>query len=133
LNIHNILSLVGVTHKTDFGFDDWIYCTLCIHTFRDYGQYSAMFILHTFQFTVTHALGFSVFTSRVLATDLSQSHRNFKSHMKSSFHSLILSCHYFASCQLNSIPSSYPDRLTSRSSTLHFRLLSTLLILGRVF
>jgi hypothetical protein len=25
---------------------------------------------HTLQFTVTHALGFSVFTSRILATDL---------------------------------------------------------------
>jgi hypothetical protein len=26
--------------------------------------------LHTLQFTVTHALGFSVFISRILATDL---------------------------------------------------------------
>jgi hypothetical protein len=46
-----------------------------IYTFtsRDYRQYSAVANLHTFQFTVTHALGFSVFTSRILATDLSQS------------------------------------------------------------
>jgi hypothetical protein len=42
-----------------------------------------------FQFTVAHALGFSVFTSRILATDLSQSHCNFKSHVKSSCHRLI--------------------------------------------
>jgi hypothetical protein len=33
-------------------------------------QYSAFAHLHTFQFTVTHALGFSVSTSRLLATDL---------------------------------------------------------------
>jgi hypothetical protein len=33
-----------------------------------------MAILHTFQLTVAHALGFSVLTSRFLATDLPQSH-----------------------------------------------------------
>jgi hypothetical protein len=53
------------------------------------GNYSAIANLHTFQFTFTHALGFSVFTSRVPATDLLQSRCNFKSHMKSSYHSLI--------------------------------------------
>jgi hypothetical protein len=35
-----------------------------------YNQYSAIADLHTFQFTVAHALGFSVFTSRLVATDL---------------------------------------------------------------
>jgi hypothetical protein len=34
------------------------------------GSYSAIADLHTLQFTVTHALGFSVFTNRILATDL---------------------------------------------------------------
>jgi hypothetical protein len=34
------------------------------------GNYSATADLHTLQFTVTHALGFSLFTSRILATDL---------------------------------------------------------------
>jgi hypothetical protein len=29
--ISNILSSVGVTYKTGFGLDDWIYRTLCIH------------------------------------------------------------------------------------------------------
>jgi hypothetical protein len=38
---------------------------------------------------VTHALGFSAFTSRILATDFSQSHWYIKSHMQYSFHSLI--------------------------------------------
>jgi hypothetical protein len=69
--------------------DDWIYCTLYIHTLWECAQYSAIAILHTFQFTVTHALGFSVFTSRILATDLSQCHWHFKSHLKSYWYSLI--------------------------------------------
>jgi hypothetical protein len=38
--------------------------------YLNYNQYSAIADLHTFQFTVSHALGFSVFTSRLLATDL---------------------------------------------------------------
>jgi hypothetical protein len=37
------------------------------------GNYSAIVPLRNLQFTVTHALGFSVFTSRILATDLSVS------------------------------------------------------------
>jgi hypothetical protein len=41
-----------------------------VFTTRDYRQYSAMAVLHTLQFTVTHALGSTVFTSRILATDL---------------------------------------------------------------
>jgi hypothetical protein len=81
------LSRVGVTYKTGFVLDDWIYW---IFETRNYRQYSAI------QFTVTHALRFSVFTSRILATDSSRSHCSHKSHMKSSFHSLIpflpLSC-----------------------------------------
>jgi hypothetical protein len=48
-------------------------------------RYSTHFPVHRY----THTLGFSVLTSRILATVLSQSHSNFKSHMKSSCHSLI--------------------------------------------
>jgi hypothetical protein len=54
-------------------------------------------------YTCTKVL--SVFTSRILATDLPQSHWHFKSHMKSSFHSLNF-LPLFCSCQfrrLNSI------------------------------
>jgi hypothetical protein len=40
--------------------------TVCLY----YNQYSAVANLHTFQFTVAHVLGFFVFTSRLLATDL---------------------------------------------------------------
>jgi hypothetical protein len=85
---YNILSRfdgVRATYKTGFGLDDWIYCTLYIHTVRDYRQYSAIAILHAFQFTLTHALAFSLFNSRILATDLSQSHWHLKSHVKTSF------------------------------------------------
>jgi hypothetical protein len=69
------------------------------------GNYSSIADLHTLQFTVTHALGFSVFTSRILATDLSQYHYRFKSHMKSSFHSLIPSL----LCLLNHLGLSSPE------------------------
>jgi hypothetical protein len=36
----------------------------------NYNQYSATADLHAFKFTVAHALGYSVSTSRILATDL---------------------------------------------------------------
>jgi hypothetical protein len=83
------MSLVGAIYKTGFGLDDWIYCTLYIHTVRDYRKYRAIAILYSLQFTTPHALGFSVLTSRILATDLLQSDCNFKSHLKSSFHNPI--------------------------------------------
>jgi hypothetical protein len=41
-----------------------------------YKQYSATAELRNLQFTVAHALGFSVFTSRILVTELKQSHCN---------------------------------------------------------
>jgi hypothetical protein len=77
------------------GFIDTLYTVL-----DDYRQYSAVAILHTFQFTVAHALGFPAFCNRILATDLSQSHWQFISHMKSSFHSLI----HFLPFLLNHLP-----------------------------
>jgi hypothetical protein len=50
---------------------DWMigFIDTFIHTTRDYTQYSAVDDLHNLQFTVTHTLAFSVFTSRILATD----------------------------------------------------------------
>jgi hypothetical protein len=44
--------------------------TLSLLITLKYRQYSAIADLHTFQFTTAHALGFSVSTSRLLATDL---------------------------------------------------------------
>jgi hypothetical protein len=69
------------------------------------GNYSATVILHAFQFTTAHALGFSVLTSRILATDLSQYHWNFKSHVKSSLHCLIPFLPLFCSCQFRRLDS----------------------------
>jgi hypothetical protein len=57
-----------MTYKTGSGLDDWIYCTLFVHSTRDYRQYSSIADLHTLQLTITHALGVSVFTSHILAT-----------------------------------------------------------------
>jgi hypothetical protein len=113
-----------VTYKTGSGLDDLIYCHL-IHTTRDYKQYSVIADLHTLPFTVKHALGFSVFISRILATDLYQSHYHFKSHMKSSSHSLSSFFPLFCKLpipktRLNSIPllpSLCPGRLASRNTT----------------
>jgi hypothetical protein len=48
-------------------------------------------------------LGFSVFTSRILAMDLSQSH--FKSHMNCSCHSLVPFLPLFCSCQFQRLDS----------------------------
>jgi hypothetical protein len=81
-----ILSRIGVTYKSGFGLDGWIYW-------------------HTLQFTVTHGLVFSVFTSRILATHLLQSHCHFKSHMKSSFQSLIPFLPIFCNCQFRKLDS----------------------------
>jgi hypothetical protein len=102
LSLNNVF---GWPLITDFGLHDWIYCTLYIHTTRDYRQYSAIAILHNLQFTVPHALGFSVFTSRILATDLSQPHCHFNSHMKPSFHSLIPFLPLFCSYQFRRLDS----------------------------
>jgi hypothetical protein len=63
------------------GFIDTLYTQL-----GTTGSYSAIACLHTFSSPLHTHYG-SVFTSRILATDLSQSHWHIKSHMKSSFHS----------------------------------------------
>jgi hypothetical protein len=47
------------------GFIDTLYTQLGTS-----GNYSAIADIHNLQFTVIHSLGFSVFTSRIPATDL---------------------------------------------------------------
>jgi hypothetical protein len=82
-NVKNILSRVGVTIKRRFGLGDWIYWPL-IHSYTwGLRQYSAIADLHTF---TIHRYTRS---SRILATDSSQSHWHFRAHVKSSCHSLI--------------------------------------------
>jgi hypothetical protein len=79
----------------------------------------------------SHALGFSAFIIRILATDLQQSHCNFKAHMKSSFRSLIpvlplfCNCHFRRLSSAPLLPSSYDGRLASRNSILHSLCCST--------
>jgi hypothetical protein len=41
-----------------------------VKTSLNYSQYSAIGDLHNLEFTVAHTLGFSVSTSRLLATDI---------------------------------------------------------------
>jgi hypothetical protein len=68
---------VRVIYKTGFEFDDWIYWHLIhTHTHTHNSGLQAIQLYRWFthlQFTVTHALGFSVFTNRILATDLHKS------------------------------------------------------------
>jgi hypothetical protein len=61
--------MVGVTKITDPSSDDWIYWHFG-YIYFNYNQYSAISDLHNLQFIVAHAVGFCVFTSRLLATDL---------------------------------------------------------------
>jgi hypothetical protein len=92
---------------------DWMIGFIARYTFTQFGStdnYSSIAILHTFQLTVAQALGFSAFTSRILTMDCSQSHCNFKSHTKSSFHSLIPFLPLFCNCQFRR-----PIRLLSAS------------------
>jgi hypothetical protein len=57
----------GVTIRRSL---DWMIGLIAlIHSTRNYRQYSSIADLHTLQFTVTHALGFSVITNRILATE----------------------------------------------------------------
>jgi hypothetical protein len=120
---HDLLVL-RVIYKRSSGFDDWIYWHL-IHTARDYRQYRAIADLRNLQFTITHALGFSVFTSRILSTDfitvslsLQITHEVFFA-PPNSFLAIILQLPIHKT-HLNSIPlprSSCPGRLASRNST----------------
>jgi hypothetical protein len=69
----HVFTVAHVTKMSGSSSDDWIHLHLgytlsLIHI--QYRQCSAIADLHTFQSTVTHALGFSVSTSRLPATDL---------------------------------------------------------------
>jgi hypothetical protein len=68
-----ILSRVGILLRDlydGFSLHDWIYWQLIYSQLATTGNYSATAELHSLQFTVIHAIGFTVFTSRILATDL---------------------------------------------------------------
>jgi hypothetical protein len=101
----DVKGCLRVTCETRFVWMIRFIDTFYKYTTLDYRQYSSIAVLHTFQFKVTHAIRFSVFTSRILATDLSQSHCHFKSHMKFSFHSPIPFLPLFCSCQFRRLDS----------------------------
>jgi hypothetical protein len=88
--------------KRGFGLD----LLHLIHSYSSGPQAVQRYCCSThFQFTVAHALRFSVFTGRILATGLSQLHCNFKSHVKSSCHSLIPFLPLSCSCQFRKLNS----------------------------
>jgi multidrug efflux pump subunit AcrB len=66
-------------------FIDTYTCTFT--QFGTTGNYNTIAILHTFQLTLAHALGFSAFISLILTTDLSQE-LSLQITMKSSCHFL---------------------------------------------
>jgi hypothetical protein len=61
---------------TSFGLEDWIYWRLLVQSLLITNNYRAILNLPTSQITKTRQV-FSVFTSRILATDLYQSHCNY--------------------------------------------------------
>jgi hypothetical protein len=92
---------------------NWIYWHLTHTT-------SGLQAIHRYRWSTHFTVHRSVFTSRILATDLRHSHWNFKSYMKTSFHNVIPFLPLFCNCQLNSIPpppSSHSGRVASRNST----------------
>jgi hypothetical protein len=64
---HRVTYLVCVTIRR--GLDRMIVFTAHMHSTRNYKWLNTIAHLLTLQLTVTHTLGFSVFTSRILATD----------------------------------------------------------------
>jgi hypothetical protein len=107
---------------------EWMIRFIASYTFitRNYRQYNAIADLHTFHFTVTHALGFSVSTSRIPATDLSQPHCNFKSHMKSSSRRLIpFLALLFCDCQFRRLDSPFSATLIYSLLLLFFYLVAS--------
>jgi hypothetical protein len=100
----NYLGVLNVIYKTGSGLDDWIYWHF-IHTLRDCRQHRAITDLHTFQFTVTHVLGSSVFTCRILATDLINSLTVTLNHTWSFLHRLIPILPLFCNCQFRRLDS----------------------------
>jgi hypothetical protein len=105
-NFKKILSRVRVTYKTGY----WI---KWLDLLTPYAQCSelqanntALSLTYTLYNSPLHTrTGFSVFTSRIPATDLQQSHCHLKWHMKFSYHSLIPFLPLFCNSQLRRLDS----------------------------
>jgi hypothetical protein len=118
----HVLRFHCMTYKVGLGLDDWIYWHLG-HTTTQLQAIQHYADPRTSRVTVVHAVGFSLLTSCIPATDLSQSHCNFKSHVKCSFHffTIIFDCnlqnsnHFSAPNSLCYIASSQTLRKTPSS------------------
>jgi hypothetical protein len=79
-NLVVILSVICLAALKTVLYNMYTICILYVYVYHTWVlDWMIGFVdtLHTLQFTVTHALAFSVLTSRILTTDLSQSHCNF--------------------------------------------------------
>jgi hypothetical protein len=122
------------------GILDWMIGFIAPYTFTrlgSTGNYSAIADLRTIQFTVTHALGFSIFISRILATDISVS-LPLQIHVKYSYHSLIpflkLLCSYqFRRLDSFQFQAHIPTGWRVEAQPFTFGSTALLLLLGRVF
>jgi hypothetical protein len=90
---------VHATKMTGSSSDDWIYYHLVTHSHLIPLTYNAIDNLHHLQHTVAHALGFFIFTSRLLATALNTettkvSHSKYYTKITSSNPTSILRRHY---------------------------------------
>jgi hypothetical protein len=89
------------------------------------GNYIIITDLHNLQFTVTHAMVFSVFTSRILATDFITVSVTFEWHIKSSFRGPIPFFLFFCTCQFRTYLLTYSltelSPLRSRQLCTHSR------------
>jgi hypothetical protein len=72
---YNIVTCRGVI-VTNITGSRWLigFTGISVTISLNYNYYSVIADLQNVQFTVTHALRFSVFTSRLLETELKQSH-----------------------------------------------------------
>jgi hypothetical protein len=115
-----------VTKITGSRADDWIYWHIGYFLSLNYNQNSVIADLHPSQFAVVHALGFSVFTSRLLATDLN-TETSTSNHNKVFLPFLVQSSWTADSPELDPILQFYRQPISSLSS-LDFVLTCTQLI-----
>jgi hypothetical protein len=116
-----------VTYKTGIGLDDWIYWHL-IHTTRDY-RHLQLYRWCT-HFTVhRYALGFSVFTSRILAMSRQITHEVFFS-QPDSFLAISSQSHSTAIFRTRPISWQHPTQMNSSSTELSQLLITTNYSLG---
>jgi hypothetical protein len=119
------LSRLGVTYKTGFGLDDWIYRTTYIYTLWTTGNIPQSLFYSLCSSTLHTDTHKGSQSSLVVSWQrIYQSYLHFKWRMKSFFFFFAQSNSLLGipKTRLHSIPvvpSSYPGRLASRNSTLH--------------